>query len=305
MNLTKSQRCPAVPDRSKIGLTGYRFPRHSAFFACAAVIWMTLVVATANAQEKPQAKTLIVFSAMGDVPYSPEEYVSLPRQIAELPDESRFVIHVGDIKTGQQVCVEDIYVNVSAILAKSKPPLFIIPGDNEWNDCANPVDGWAWWMKHFSRFEEKWQHGLAVKRQSKRDENFAFVQSEVLFIGLNLVGGRIHDSAEWKQRHAENLEWTKDHLEQNRGTIRSAIIFGHAKPTVIHDDYFNGLCDAATQFNKPILYLQGDGHRWIQDRPFKAQNILRIQVDQGGIAPPIKVTVTDDPQEPFVIDRRK
>ena len=48
----------------------------------------------------------------------------------------------------------------------------------------------------------------------------------------------------------------------------------------------------------------GDIHRWIQDRPFVAQNILRVQIDQGGIAPPIKITVTDHPTEPFVLDRR-
>ena len=46
----------------------------------------------------------------------------------------------------------------------------------------------------------------------------------------------------------------------------------------------------AEQFEKPILYLHGDGHRWIHDRPGAAKNILRVQVDQGGIA---KITVTD------------
>jgi hypothetical protein len=55
-----------------------------------------------------------------------------------------------------------------------------------------------------------------------------------------------------------------------------------------------------------VLYLHGDGHRWIHDRPFKAaKNILRVQVDQGGIASPLLVTVSDDPKQPFVFDRRK
>jgi hypothetical protein len=41
------------------------------------------------------------------------------------------------------------------------------------------------------------------------------------------------------------------------------------------------------------------------DRPFTAQNVLRVQVDQGSLAPPIQVVVTDDPEQPFVIDRRR
>lgn len=257
----------------------------------------------AAAQEQTP-KTLVTFAAMGDVPYSPEEYELLPKQIAEIPAEAQFVVHVGDIKTGKTLCEESIYENVAAILAKSTKPLFIIPGDNEWNDCIDPDNAWKLWVKHFARFDERWKHKIPVRRQPEHDENFAFVEAGVQFMGLNIVGGRVHDPNEWKRRHADDLKWTKKNLDDNRFFIKSVIIFGHAKPIDVHDDYFDGLSHIATKLEKPVLYLQGDGHRWIYDRPFKAQNILRVQVDQGGIAPPILVTVTDDPKEPFVIDRR-
>jgi hypothetical protein len=263
------------------------------------------VVGLVSADDKLPARSLVVFSAMGDVPYTPPEYVLLPQQIADLPNDSRFVVHLGDIKTGKVPCLETIYETVAGILAKSKPPLFIIPGDNEWNDCANPDDGWTLWQKYFRRFDEKWKPDFAVHRQAERDENFSFVISEVLFIGLNIVGGRVHDADEWKQRHAQNLEWTRQNLERYGSDVRAAVIFGHALPVKVHDDYFNGLSVAAEKFAKPMLYLHGDGHKWIHDYPFSAKNILRIQVDQGGIAPPIKVTVTDDAKNPFVVDRRQ
>ena len=272
------------------------------------VLYLALIVNSAafiQGAEPRQPRSLIVFSAMGDIPYTAEEYPVLQQQIAELPKESVFAVHVGDIKTGQVPCTESIYQDVAAILAKSPCPLFIVPGDNEWNDCANPDAAWTLWTKHFKRFDEKWKHGFTIKRQDNRDENFAFVRSEVLFIGINIVGGRVHDADEWKRRHAENLEWTRRNLEQYRDSIRSAIIFGHAFPLRVHDDYFKGLNKVAADFRKPVLYLHGDGHRWIRDRPFDAQNILRIQVDQGRIAPPIKVTVTDAPVDPVVVDRRK
>lgn len=256
------------------------------------------------AAQEQTPKTLVTFAAMGDTPYSPEEYDLLPKQIAEIPDEAQFIVHVGDIKTGKTLCEESVYENVAAILAKSKKPLFIIPGDNEWNDCIDPDNAWKLWVKHFARFDQRWKHKIPVRRQAEHDENFAFVESGVQFIGLNIVGGRVHDAKEWKRRHADNLKWTKKNLDENRFHIKSMVIFGHAKPVEVHDDYFDGLSQVAIKLDKPILYLQGDGHRWIYDRPFKAQNILRVQVDQGGMAPPILVTVTDDPKEPFVIDRR-
>lgn len=154
------------------------------------------------------------------------------------------------------------------------------------------------------RFDQRWQHKLPVFRQLEREENFSFVKNGVLFVGLNIVGGRVHDAAEWKQRHAECLDWVRRNLGQFGDQIGSAVIFGHAKPAAIHDDFFQPMNDVAEKFAKPLLYLQGDGHRWIHDRPFAAKNILRVQVDQGGKAPPLKVTVTDHPTEPFVFDRR-
>jgi hypothetical protein len=256
-----------------------------------------------SAEPPPQAR--IVFSAMGDVPYALEEDELLPRQIAELPEESEFVVHLGDIKTGRSPCDEAVYVKVSSMLAKSVPRLFIIPGDNEWNDCPDPDAAWELWEKYFQRFDERWPHSFGVFRQLEREENFSFLRGGVLFIGLNLVGGRVHDADEWKRRHAENLEWTRRNLRRFGDQAASVVVFGHAKPNRKHDDFFTPFVEDAARFEKPILYLHGDGHRWIHDRPFDAKNILRVQVDQGGIAPPVLITITDDPEEPFVFDRRQ
>ncbi len=247
----------------------------------------------------------VTFYAMGDVPYSAAEDVSLPQQIAELPDDGLFLVHVGDIKPGSVPCDEAVYVKVSGMLKKSRTPTFIIPGDNEWNDCFDPRTSWGYWETSFGRFDENWKHELPVSRQPEREENFALMHDGVLFLGLNLVGGRVHDRAEWKERHAQCLAWTKANLTQHGNAAHAIVIFGHALPRPDHDDYFDGLNPLATELNKPFLYLHGDGHRWVRDTPFRAKNIQRVEVDQGGIAPPLKVTVTDDPEQPFVFDRRK
>jgi hypothetical protein len=260
----------------------------------------------AESQPQPDSKSrkLVTFYAMGDVPYAPGEDVLLPQQVGKLPKDGEFVIHVGDIKSGKTACDEAVYQKVSGMLGKSVSPVFIIPGDNEWNDCMKPVEAWKFWDQYFMRFDRRWQHRFPVFRQLEREENFSFVKGDVLFVGVNVVGGRVHDAAEWKQRHAETLDWVRRNLKRSGKTVSSMVIFGHAKPASKHDDFFGPFNEDAKEFNKPILYLHGDGHRWIYDRPFAAKNILRVQVDQGGIAPPLQVIVTDDATNPFKFDRR-
>ena len=266
------------------------------------MLGIALVVSGVVRAENPSP--LVRFCAMGDVPYAPVENQLLPRQIAGLPAAGEFVIHVGDIKSGSTPCDEAVYNKVYGMLSQSKAPVFIIPGDNEWNDCADPAKGWAYWQKYFTRFDRRWNHRLPVFRQIEQKENFSFVHGGVLFVGLNIVGGRVHDLDEWKKRHADNLDWMRQNLKQFGPSASSLVIFGHAKPAEKHQDFFEPFNQQADAFAKPILYLHGDGHRWIHDRPFAAKNILRVQVDQGGIAPPVLVTVTDDPKTPFVFDRR-
>ncbi|MDA1015592.1 MAG: hypothetical protein O3A00_14210 [Planctomycetota bacterium] len=253
--------------------------------------------------EKPRA--LVTFYAMGDVPYAPAEDQLLPKQVAKIPSDAEFVVHVGDIKRGTTPCDEAVFQKVSGMLAKSKAPLFIIPGDNEWNDCKSPAEAWKYWETYFSRFDRRWPHRLRVFRQLEREENFSFVQGGVLFLGINLVGGRVHDAAEWKTRMAQGVEWLQRNLAQFGESASSVVVFGHANPGKNQKPFIDGFVEQAGKFKKPMLYLHGDGHKWIHDRPFAAKNILRVQVDQGGIAPPLKVTITDDPAEPFVFDRRK
>ena len=247
----------------------------------------------------------VVFYAMGDVPYVKAEDKLLPQQIAKLPADAQFLVHLGDIKDGTTPCEETIYQKVAGMLSKSKVPTFIIPGDNEWNDCQKPDQGWKYWQKHFRRFDQRWQHNFQLSRSKKHDENFVFVHRQVLFVGLNLVGGRVHDPQEWKSRHRDNLEWTTAAIKEHGKQVHAMVIFAHANPQPNHDDFFTPLVAAAQQFAKPILYLHGDGHHWIKDQPWEAKNILRVQVDQGGKAPPLKITIQKNPAEPFQFDRRK
>ena len=268
------------------------------------LLTVCVLFTSANARPDTNDRTLVRFYAMGDVPYAPEEDELLPKQIAEFPTDAEFVVHLGDIKGGGPPCVEAVYQKVSGMLSRSVAPVFIIPGDNEWNDCTDPAQAWIYWNRYFSRFDRRWNHSFPLFRQIEHEENFSFVKNGVLFIGLNVVGGLVHDADEWKQRHAAGLKWVRQNVAEFGNDVTCLVLFGHATPKPKQADFFQPFSVEARAFGKPVLYLHGDGHSWIHDRPFAAKNILRIQVDQGGKAPPLKVTVTDSNTQPFRFNRR-
>lgn len=276
----------------------------------APLLLLTLICGCAN-RSAPKGdiagNLLVTFSAMGDVPYEPREDALLKRQIRDIPRAAEFVIHLGDIqaRVKEGNCGEQKYQTVANILRRSPRPLFIIPGDNEYNDCPNADQAFKFWEKHFLRFDQRWPHRFRVFRQLEREENFAFLHNHVLFIAIHIVSGRVHDPAEWQRRHQQDMQWIEKLMQFHKDSATSAVIFAHAFPTTqFHHDCRQRISNAAKSFAKPVLYLQGDGHKWIHDRPFPAKNILRVQVDMGAIAPPITVRITDDAANPFFFDRR-
>src|SRR5215212_5706065 len=66
-------------------------------------------------------KLLVTFSAMGDVPYEPQEEDLLRKHVRQIPRSSEFVIHVGDIQKNQKEipCGEAKYQLVAKILGRS------------------------------------------------------------------------------------------------------------------------------------------------------------------------------------------
>ncbi|MGB1718735.1 MAG: hypothetical protein ACPHO6_11280, partial [Candidatus Latescibacterota bacterium] len=139
---------------------------------------------------------------------------------------------------------------------------------------------------------------------AERDDLFAFFHRGVLFVGVNVVGGKVHDADEWAQRHALCAAWIEAQVNRYQSEIQRLVILGHATPRGKHADFFDELERIAVGLNRPVLYIHGDGHTWERERLFDSGNVLRVQVDQGGKAPPVRVHITDDGEAPFVFDRR-
>lgn len=160
-------------------------------------------------------------------------------------------------------------------------------------------------MEELSGIEQHWSPlPFSVVRLESRPENFAFVYHRVLVVGLNLVGGRVHNSNEWVDRLTDLLNWTTDLLMEHQDEIGALVLLGHANPTRWHNDYFfEPLVQYMNTNELPILYVNGDAHVWRVEENFQ-DRILRVQVTGGTSEPPLKVSVTADSESTFQYDRQ-
>ncbi|MDG2221978.1 MAG: GDSL-type esterase/lipase family protein [Rubripirellula sp.] len=254
----------------------------------------------------------VVFTAMGCGPYTPaaEEALAKYIQIENRLSTSQFLVHCGDIVTGRvNDWPESQYKKIADILARGNQiPTFIVPGDNEWNDQTDPDRYWGYWEKHFMHFDKRWSvptGASTVKRQPARPENFAFTLDGVVFIGINKVGGRIHDASEWESRLKQNADWISEQLKAHKETTHSAVIFAQASAVSKIGAFQQFLEKAGPTYGKPILYLHADGHKWMNEPARYAANITRVQLDVvSENFPPIQVQVTGQEDQPFIFDRR-
>lgn len=288
---------------------------------CAALLFfMTLILSSSCTGQRshdhaPQDKSL-QFLVIGCGPYIPQEEVDLARYMTEenARREGQFMIYLGDIhqKTDPE---EGMLDRMSNILKRLEVPVFVVPGDNEWNDMNDPDLAWKYWTKYFMHFENHWAQSNdffstlypasnGVQHQDVRPENHCFIRQGVLFVGLNLPGGRVHDLQEWTVRLTQNAQWVQQNFERYGSKVRAAVIYAQSGPSPDHRKFFVSLQTAAERFDKPILYLHADGHKWFVERSWPQKNILRVQTDRLGIAHPLLVTVKPHGPELFEFDRR-
>jgi hypothetical protein len=286
----------------------------------------------------------MIFSAMGCGPYTPPDKPAVAFYIQQENREhiSEFMVHLGDVfksplvkkpadsaaspekKSGQaeplppdQLPTEAEYRSTADLLTTGNTiPTWIVPGDNEWSDLEDPGQGWTWWHKYYARFDERFKTVWKTERQPEREENFTFVRKGVVFIGINLVGGRVHDASEWGVRLPQDAAWIKEVLTRpSMNDVRAAVILCQANPFVLKTgdpkDKFKAFVipfrQAAADWKKPLLFLHADGHVWIDDQPWPEKNIRRVQVDKWDTKfPTVQVTVADtgDAKTMFTFNRR-
>jgi len=252
-------------------------------------------VAGSNSGSSP-----VIFYVTSDIPFSIDDEEKLSSDLSSLPAEANFIIHLGNINEARvTLCPETVYADANGVLSKSPVPVFVLPGEEDWNNCPRPDEAWGFWLNNLARFEEKFDHSFAVERQLGRRENFAFLHDGVLFIGMTLVGGRVYDQEEWDTMYAENVRWTEKSFGlYNKDEYRAVIIFGHARPSQHQDAFFLPILNDLGSMNKQVLYVHADDGaggsvtNLEQYVPYpQAPRFKAVQINQGGVGPPARVSV--------------
>ncbi|MGH8722992.1 MAG: metallophosphoesterase family protein, partial [Burkholderiales bacterium] len=194
-----------------------------------------------------------------------------------------FVVHVGDIGTSarNQACGDAWLEARRAQFAKLRHPFVLLPGDNEWTDCAkhgmDPKARLSAWRALFCRDAGN----LQLERQPGHCENVRWHAGGMAFIGLNVPGGGSPDLGD--ARMAATLEWLDESLAlaEQRGAQRIFILM-HADPRFERvgdgDAYarLRGvLATHAAWFKGRLVLVHGDTHVYRDDTPLPG--LRRIQ----------------------------
>jgi hypothetical protein len=286
---------------------------------------------------KQSAEKPFDFALIGDVPYNAEQTTNLfPNMMRELnAAKLEFVVHDGDIKSGDTPCSDEIFEARSKDFANSKHPFIYIFGDNEWTDCARGTNGFApeerlQKLRDIFCADERslGQDKLPLARQSndprhaKFRENVRWEMGGVTFVGLNVPGSMNNfGKPEFAERNAANLAWLHESFAFAKlENARAIMIVIQANPLPergstnrVHPG-FRPLIEALERetvaFEKPVVLVHGDSHYFRIDKPLygaksrrRIENFTRVETFGNPDVHWLRVTV--DPSDPEVFTFRQ
>jgi hypothetical protein len=302
-----------------------------------------------DAGDETKPLTLAVF---GDTPYGAAQVTAFPQLVASINAANvDLAVHLGDIKNGSTRCdtayFQEIFDNFSALTT----PLVYTPGDNEWTDCHRANNGAYDPLERLDVLRSVFfgdpgttlGEPKAVLSQASIPAHSAFVEnriwfeSGVAFATVHVVGsangyapwfgtdttGTKHDDpdrrvAETEARIAAGLDWINREFDLAAAQdAKAVVVFMQADTFVGSTEGFvetlQLIARRARAFEKPVLLVQGDSHRYLVDVPFETgntaygvsdavPNLTRIVVEGETTSQWLSLTV--DPSAPAVFSWR-
>jgi len=252
-----------------------------------------------NSPTQSPTLSTVNFFVMGGR-FDGEDTKTLENGLKSLPitDGNTILIHLGDWNSPYSTsCVEDSFITNVDSYQKSSVPVYFVPGDNEYNDCPDPTEALGFWNQYLLDFETKyWQDpSWDVLRQSPDySENFAFLQRQVLFVGINLVGGIVHDQEEWDARHQADLLWIDTTAAKFDGNFTTMVVLAHADPEIeINHEFFKDFYLMVERYDEKVIFV----HRnlgidtWKKESGFNDIPNLEVVAVEGSKWPPMWVQI--------------
>lgn len=225
---------------------------------------------------------------------------NLTSLLSELPSEDgEFLIHLGNWNTKNQLrCKEVAYDRTYNDYSNSSVPVFFTPGKNEWNNCPDFEESQSLWKDYFVDYESQhWNvSDWGIERDEKREENFAFFKNAGLYMGLNMVAGKVWNQKDWNDRLKDNHKWLKDYVNYYWDEVEVVVIFGNSGLNPENEPFFKKVALSMKEWlkEKPQLQLlyvkQSPSEVYFSEKVENQENFLMLNV-QNDVWPPVKVTI--------------
>lgn len=278
------------------------------------VIFFAFIVTVASVL-RPNSKTTasqsgiapgsVSFYVTSNVPYSASDEDKMVNDLTALSTYGNpFMVHLGNIQESRvTLCQSSRYSDVAEMLKNSPMPMFVLPGEEDWSNCPDPNAAWNSWSESFSFFDSNFDKPFEVQRRVNQQENFAFVNQGVLFIGVHVVNGRIVDEIGQEARNAANFDWIFKRVNENQNKVRAIVVFGNARPGhPQNEDFFTKIVSFLDVFGLPSAYIHGNsGDGGVEEVAFAdSKNVISVQAQNGGQTPPLRITVSFG-NRPFIV----
>jgi hypothetical protein len=219
----------------------------------------------------------IAFGLLGDTPYSEAEIRRLDLLIDDINAEAlAFVVHVGDIGSSRQACADGWLQARKRQFARIRHPFVLLPGDNEWTDCRDPVERLRAWRKVFCTYSLKTE-----KQTGEYCEHVRWESGGLVFVALNVPGSNNNAGhPEHGPRMAAVTEWL-DQAAKIAESRDGLVVLMQANPFISfpRDGYAElrqKLLILGERFPGRMVLVHGDTHTWRDDEPLPG--VRRIEV---------------------------
>ncbi len=212
----------------------------------------------------------LAFGVLGDTPYSAAEVERLERLIDEMNAQPlEFVVHVGDIGTSAAACGDAWLLERKKQFARIRHRFVLLPGDNEWSNCRNPLQRLERWRELFCETPREFC-------EHRHWESGGWV-----FVALNVPG---HDNNLRHAEHGPRMRAVLAALDEAAAAAEGRaglVVLMQANPFVtLPRDGFVSLREklSALAARRPgkIVLIHGDTHLYRDDEPLPG--LRRIEV---------------------------
>jgi predicted phosphodiesterase len=207
---------------------------------------------------------------LGDAPYNADEVERLDRLIDEMNAQPlAFVVHLGDIGSSARACADDWLYERKRQFERIRHRFILVPGDNEWSDCKQPLERLRRWREIFCDAPREFC-------EHRRWESGGWI-----FVTLNVPGrnNNVHHPEHRTRMKAvlTSLDQAAAEAEKYAGVV----VLMQANPFItIPRDGFAELRERLASLGEKrpgrVVLIHGDTHLYRQDEPLPG--VKRIEV---------------------------